>query len=165
MEDKLLEHLKGLPFHYEMNCYEKMAEVDDYEHGVMLDAECNCFSMDLNVKGDTLKECIEKACDSLCLDYDDDCWQVIDDDILISRMEDDDGCKASKYDIERWKKGEQRLWCADYRWEVKICFDQLGEEFLEEELNPSVLPATLTTDISAIPASVPSVGAEAIARN
>ena len=134
MENQLLERLKGLPFHYEMHCYEKETVVDDYEQGEIDDVQCWEINH-LEAEGATLRECIEKACDELCVDFTDDCYQVINDrDILICCMEDEDGCKAYPCDIERWKKGEQRLWSVTYRREVKICFDQLGEEFLEEEL-------------------------------
>lgn len=144
MENQLLEHLKGLPFHYEMNCYEKDADVFSYREGAEMGANASCSGMNLRVKGKTLMECIEHACDKICVDFEEDEFRVIDNDIQIDRLECDDGTAASEDEIERWKKGELRLWCATYRWEVKICFDQLGEEFLEEELKAPVLTTTFT---------------------
>lgn len=134
MENQLLERLKGLPFHYEMNCYEKMAEVDTYERGVEIGAESALSGMNMRIKGATLEECVIKAFGILGMNYDDECLQVFNSEILISRMENDDGYNASPDEIKRWTLGKMRLWSVTYHWLVSLCIDGLGDELLEEEL-------------------------------
>ena len=127
-----------IPYSFVMECFEKHAEVDDYEHGILPDAESANFGMNITVKGKTLRECVNKACDAIGADHpqsDDDIF-ITDDTISISRTENDDAEEPAPQEVEDWKKGKARLWLCDYYWSVKMIVDKtLDEEFLREEFN------------------------------
>ena len=40
--------------------------------------------------------------------------------LLCQQLEDDDGTEAFPEEIERWKKGELRLWSATYNFEIQL---------------------------------------------
>ena len=126
--------IDDVPYYYEMKCYEKRAEQDQYEKGC--DGIANNFSMDITVSDRNLKKCVEKAFNQLGMIYNNinDIF-IYDGRIVISREENDNGEQPSQSEIQAWKRGEIILWFCDYEWSVTIRTDkQPSAEYIENQI-------------------------------
>lgn len=135
---------------FAMKCYEKHAEVDDYENGIPIDAKTCCYAMDITFRRKSIKECVEAACDFMGMAAPEPDGIFIDEtngDIVLDRMENDEGNDPTSSEYDEWKAGRERLWIATYRFEVKR-EENLSAEDIERELRG---PAVIAADFPALP--------------
>jgi len=100
----------------------KESTVDDYEHGES-SRERQVVPIDIQFKGDTVKEVVKEIKEFHCVSDDylliEPCGETGRVDVMI--MEDRDGIKMEKGDrnYQQWVKGEKTLWSAIYTYYVQ----------------------------------------------
>lgn len=96
----------------------KIAEEDNYQEGCLPDTSY-MVDIDLSFRGATIEELIEQ----LKIYYGEEYLvNPCEDDpsrIDFQRMEDSEGCEASKNQIEAWKKGRFKLWVVTYTMNIE----------------------------------------------
>lgn len=106
---------------YEINGWSKFTERDNWREG------CHggsvCYGGTELFTGDTARDAIEKACDFVGADIDNDAEFNSCDElgrVDVSIMENADGYAATDYEIEKWKNGEIELWNSVYTFHVEF---------------------------------------------
>jgi hypothetical protein len=96
-----------------------LTEEDDYEKGCVgghntytIDGSGGMFS--------SIDDLIKHLSEHYCLPKEKKDYHIFDDRLCCSAFVDEDNIEADERDIELWKKGEQRLWIANYS--VNISF-------------------------------------------
>jgi hypothetical protein len=99
----------------------KMVEEDDYKDGcqigtafdIMYDVKFEAPSLDELIT--LLKEHFEVSHGAILLDSCDEAGRID-----IQRMENGDGDLPSENELERWKRGEIKMWAATYTYTVEV---------------------------------------------
>lgn len=96
-------------------------EQDIFDDGCQPDT-CQSYFLTHKLQSESASDLIKEIKDFLNVDDDAIELDCCDEDgrIDISRMEDENGCIASKEEIELWKKGEFNLYYANYSCMVEI---------------------------------------------
>lgn len=100
---------------YQIHGLLKFAEEDIYDEGCQPET-ASTFQVDVDFRGDTPQEVIQKVADFLGVDQDGIERNACDEPgrVDFSLMEDAEGTTASQAQIESWKKGKTRLWAVTY---------------------------------------------------
>jgi hypothetical protein len=101
---------------YAIHGFYKIASLDDFEKGEIGGEGEYCTDVSISIEDVTLKGLLEKACEALWVDKEevitDSCEEIGRVDFC--RMENAEGDRPSKTEIERWKKGEVKLYNVVY---------------------------------------------------
>lgn len=89
----------------QVNVY-KSVELDDYENGCLLEGGSDFGCID-TFKTNSMNEALE-----LIKTYGEPC--IFDDRIDVQKMENGDGNEPMEYQIEEWKKGNRKMYLANY---------------------------------------------------
>lgn len=108
---------------YACTYIEKTAEEDSYEGGLIEGTHVCTMSQSENIVAPTLDKLIHRIANAFGLDIDDVFIPGEDDEpvtyIGFNRMEDVDGNGASERQMEGFKKGEVKLYLADYTFAIE----------------------------------------------
>lgn len=104
----------------EVNGWLKIAEEDNWEDGCQIDSTVS-FSGDDRFAGRTIEDLIDDLLNFTGGEIDGVMLNCCDEDgrIDIQVYEDEDGTPANPSQMERFKKGEERIWLATYTFMVE----------------------------------------------
>lgn len=104
---------------YKAYCIERTIIEDDYYNGCVSDYQSTDYNHTMS--HDTLTGLIHRLVLHYDTTVDSDC--IHDNYLSINILEDNDGCKPSPDELEKWKKGEFKLWQAEYVYRFTVELD------------------------------------------
>jgi hypothetical protein len=103
--------IKGLKMHYQISGFHKITELDNFEQGCVGESNEQYFAHSITAK--TLEELIKKA-ENFTNGERGEFWEDDPSRVDFQTTETGDGYPATPLDVNRWKRGELKLYAVTY---------------------------------------------------